>query len=351
MAVAVAPGWELASRDVAAALEQTVAIAFVGSASSGKDSGIRALFGLDFGQIDPVPGSTDRVRVAALDINGQVLVVNTPGFGDVRKEVDASARAILDRVDAFVYVLNADGGATADERSDLIALRRLGRPILVAVNKIDLIRPNERDDFVAATLRQLDVSPDDAAVVAFDPHPALADAPVGIDRVAAWLHDRLADQGKGLLVARQLRDKAAACRGVVARAAKQAAAAGAVPLPGVDAAAVTAIQVKLILDIAAVHRHPVDRDVAVFILGEVLAAAGRGFVKWAIEAAKVAGYVPGGQIATIAASALGASIAGATTWGVGMAAIAYMARNGQISGPELRDVFDAEAESWRQRRP
>lgn len=345
-AQSVATHWEVANRHVDEALRSAVALAFVGSASAGKDSAIRALFGIDFGQIDPVPGSTDHVRVAALGRDNQLLLVNTPGFGDVRTAVDKAARATLDQVDAFVYVLNCDGGATADERRDLGAVHAFRRPTLVCLNKIDLIRTHQRDDFVKQTLAQLGVDRKDAAICAFDPMPALADEPIGVEPVLTWIQEAVGDS-KGLLVAKHARNRAAACQALITTAARRAAAAGAVPLPGVDAAAVTALQVRLVLDIAQVYGHPTNKDVALFILGEVMVSAGRGFIRWGVEAAQIAGWIPGGQALLIATSALGAVISGATTFGVGRATVAYMERQGTISGPELRDIFDAEAGSWR----
>ena len=142
------------------ALSENLVVAFLGSASSGKDSGIKALFGLDFGEVSPIPGSTDRVRVARLDEAGKVLLVNAPGFGDVRQGVDDKAREVMGAVDVVVYVVNCEGGATADERNDLDEIRKLGRPVLVCLNKIDLIRARDRDTFVSATLAQLGVDPD-----------------------------------------------------------------------------------------------------------------------------------------------------------------------------------------------
>src|SRR5688500_254514 len=133
--------WELAAAEIEEALGRTLAVAFLGSASSGKDSAIRALFGLDFGQVDPIPGSTDEVRVAAVDAEQRLLVINAPGFGDLREEVDRKARRVLEQLDLAVYVVNCDGGATIDERRDLTQIKALGRPVLVCLNKIDLIRP------------------------------------------------------------------------------------------------------------------------------------------------------------------------------------------------------------------
>lgn len=340
--------WELAAEQIGEALGRTLVVAFLGSASSGKDSAIKALFGLDFGEVDPIPGSTDEVQVAPIDREGQVHVVNAPGFGDVRAKVDARARQVLDQVDIAVYILNADGGATIDERRDLDAIRALGRPVLVCVNKIDLIRPHDRDRFVEGTLAQLAVDADDAVVTAFDPMPVLSDEPIGVEDVIGWIHKQLTTQGKELLFAKQLRNKAQACQVIIRTAAKRAAMAGAIPVVGVDATAVTALQVRLIADIAAVYGRRIDNDVALFILGEVLAGGSKGFIRWAVSALKAAGWIPGGQIAHVATSAIGATIAGGTTFGVGRAAITYMEQGAEATAEDLRAAFDAGAFAWRE---
>ena len=123
--------------------------------------------------------------------------------------------------------------------------------------------------------------------------------------------------------------------------------AGAIPIPGADATAVTAIQVKLISDIAALHNHRIDRDLMLFIIGEALAGGSKGFVRWAVNAAKAAGFIPGGQVVHIATSALGASIAAATTFGVGKAAVAFIQNGGKLTGDQLRLVFNKEAIAYR----
>ena len=340
--------WELASEEARSALDQQLVVAFLGSSSAGKDAAIRALFGMDFGEVDPIPGSTDRLRVAAVDPQGRFLVVNAPGFGDLRDEVDAEASKALDALDVAVYVLNADGGATIDERRDLDRIRELGRPVLVCINKIDLIRTHERDAFVKATLAQLDVDPSDAVVTAFDPLPALSPEPIGIDKVIGWLTRTLAEDGKELMLAKHLRNKAEACEPLILAAAKKAAVAGAIPVPGADATAVTLVQVKLIADIAAVFGRKLDRDVMLFLIGEALAGSTKGFVRWAVKALKSAGWVPGGQVVHIATSTLGATIASAATWGVGKAAVTYM-QQGDLTPDQFRHVFETAAQAYRLR--
>ncbi len=332
---------------LAEAMAQSLVVAFLGSASSGKDSAIRALFGLDFGEVSPIPGSTSELRVSKLDPDGKILLVNAPGFGDVRAEVDQSVRKVLDSLDIVVYVVNCEGGATVDERRDLDAIRAIDRPVLVCLNKIDLIRTREREAFVAATLAQLGVDPKDAVVTAFDPLPQLAPAPLGVEYVVRWIGDRLADSGKTLLFAKHLRNKAEACDPIIQIAARNASIAGAVPIPGADLAAVTAIQVKLIRDIAIVHGQDLDRDMVAFILAELLAGGMRGFARWAMNAAKAAGMLPGGAIAEGVILAVSASVAGATTFGVGKATVAWLQSGRKLEGDALRGVFDLAAFAYK----
>ena len=342
--------WELAADRIQGALEQDLVLAFVGAASAGKDAAIRALFGVDFGEVDPIPGTTDRLRAVPIDAAGRVVVVNAPGFGDLRDAVNAVTDKLIGRLDLALYLVNADGGATEDERRHIQHVRALGRPVLVCVNKIDLIRPHQRDDFMKATLHQLGVEPVDALATAFDPMPALSPSPVGVDAVADWITRMLTDSGKSLLFAKQLRNKAAACEPLIRSAARKAALGGAIPVPGADMTAVTAIQVQLISDIAAVFDQKVNKDVALFIMGEALAGAGRGFARWATTALKTAGWIPGGQLGEVAASALGASVASASTYGVGRAAVTYIQRlkDGKaLSAAEVLDVFDRFAFAWK----
>ncbi len=346
---AAASAWDQTSGQLQEALQKNLVVAFMGSASSGKDSGIRALFGIDFGDISPVPGSTRELRAAKLDADGQVMLLNAPGFGDVREEVDAVARQAVEMVDIFVYVVNAEGGATADERRDLEWIRKLGRPVLVCLNKIDLIRPSERQGFVSATLAQLEVEPKDSVITAFAPHPKLSPEPIGVEYVIDWVGRRLEESGKTLLFAKYLRNKAAACEPIIQSAAKTASLAGAVPIPGADIVAVTAIQVKLIRDIATVHGQALDKDMVAFILAELLAGGMRGFVRWGVNGLKAAGWVPGGQFAEAAILALSATVAGATTYGVGKATVAWLQSGRKLEGDALRAAFDVAAFAWKDR--
>lgn len=335
--------WGELQADVEGALAKQLTIAFLGSASAGKDAAIRALFGVDFGEVDPIPGSTDRIRVAEIDGDGRFVVVNAPGFGDLRQSVDAAARDALEHLDLVVFVVNADGGATIDEKRDLQAVRARGdgeRPTLVVLNKIDLIREHQRDEFVARTREQLSLQPHEALAAAFDPLPQLYDQPLGVEPVVAWIYEHLETNGKALLFAKYLKNKAAASRPIIKDAARQAALAGAIPVPGADITAVTAIQVAMVSKIAAVHEVQLDKQAIVWLVGEVLAGSTKGFIRWAIQALKAAGWLPGAQAAEVATSFLGSAVAAGATLGVGEAAIRYLQSDRTLTGDELRAIFD-----------
>jgi GTP-binding protein EngB required for normal cell division len=173
-----------------------VTIGIVGSPSSGKDACIRAVFGIDTGNIDPVAGSTREVTITRLPGPTALFLVNTPGMGDVLEAVTAEARQILDHVDLFVYVLNAQGGVQAREKGDVDAIVARGRPVLVAVNKIDTIRDEDRARYLQDAQRRLNVPAEDFIAVAFDPLPQLAEAPLGVAAVRDWLATHLEALGK-----------------------------------------------------------------------------------------------------------------------------------------------------------
>ena len=336
--------WTELNADLDRAMTERLTLAFLGSASAGKDAAIRALFDIDFGQIDPIPGSTEDLRVVDIAGDGRFLIVNAPGFGDVREDVDSVARKVLESLDLVIYVVNAEGGATIDEKNDLASIKARGGgdyPTLVCLNKIDLIREHERDEFVAATLAQLGVTAKEAVVCAFDPHPALADRPLGLDEVITWIDTELRARGKELLFAKHLRDKRAACQPIIRSAARKAMLAGAVPVPGADITAVTWIQVRMVEELAVVHGQKLDKDVILWLVGELLAGTSKGFVRKAVEGLKIAGWIPGGQaIAATAVAAVAGSLSAAITVATGEAAIHFLQSERRLEMDELKVIFN-----------
>ena len=173
-----------------------VTLGVVGSPSTGKDAAIRALFGIDSGNISPVAGSTKEVTIQRLPGATALYVVNTPGMGDVVERVTEEARQVLDHIDLYLYIVNAEGGVQARELADFQACRRSGKPVLAVVNKVDVLRPRDRDAYLADARKKLGAAEEDFLPVAFDPLPQLSDRPIGLEQVHAWMRRRLEELGK-----------------------------------------------------------------------------------------------------------------------------------------------------------
>jgi len=180
------------------AVRYRVTVGIVGSPSSGKDAAMHAVFGIDTGNIDPVAGSTKAVEIVQLPHAEALYLVNTPGLGDVVEGVTEAARQILDHIDVYLYVINAQGGVQAREKADHQRLLDTGRPVLSVINKIDTLRDEDRERYLADARGKLGVEEEDFAAVAFDPLPQLAPAPIGIERVQRWIETHLTDLGKEL---------------------------------------------------------------------------------------------------------------------------------------------------------
>ena len=173
-----------------------VTVGVVGSPSSGKDAAIKAIFGVDSGNIDPVAGSTREVAITRLPDATALFVVNTPGMGDVIEAVTEEARQVLDHIDLFLYVVNAQGGVQQREKADYEAAVSRGRPVLVVVNKIDTLRPRDHERYLADARQKLGAPEEDFLAAAFDPLPQLSPAPIGLTEVQAWIATHLAELGK-----------------------------------------------------------------------------------------------------------------------------------------------------------
>jgi small GTP-binding protein len=171
-------------------------IGIVGPPSTGKDAALGAVFGVHTGNVHPASGSTREVAVYRLPGADGLQIVNTPGVGDVKEELTEETRAVLDQIDLFLFLVNAQGGVRTREKAEFQLCRMRRRPMLVVVNKIDTLMPSDRERFVEDVRSKLGVPPGAVVAAAFDPLPQLAPAPIGVEPVRAWLRSRLAEMGR-----------------------------------------------------------------------------------------------------------------------------------------------------------
>ncbi len=123
--------------------------ALVGRPNVGKSTLLNALIGQKLSIVTPRPQTTRHriIGIAQLP-EAQIAFVDTPGLHHhgrraLNKSMNRTAAAALEEADLVVLVVEALAW-TAEDDLALARLARSGRPALVAVNKVDRVRPRER---------------------------------------------------------------------------------------------------------------------------------------------------------------------------------------------------------------
>jgi len=124
-------------------------VAVIGRPNAGKSTLVNRLVGEKVSIVSPRP-STTRHAVAGIvrREQAQVVLVDTPGL-DLRsrrllnKAMNRTITAALAGADLGLLLVPASGWTPADE-AVLEQVSAAGRPVVLAVTKIDLVRPRER---------------------------------------------------------------------------------------------------------------------------------------------------------------------------------------------------------------
>ncbi len=128
-----------------------VRIAIVGRPNVGKSSLLNALLGDERALVSEIPGTTRDVVDTLLERNGaRYLLLDTAGLrrpGRRRAAADAlserRARETIERADVVAAVLDAGGGFVAQDAHIMGIAREVSKPIIVVVNKWDLVAGRE----------------------------------------------------------------------------------------------------------------------------------------------------------------------------------------------------------------
>ncbi len=336
----LASAWRQVTATVEEETLRTLVIGFIGSPSAGKDSLIKALFDVDFGDIAPVPGSTATVRVAPIDPSGQVRILTAPGVGDLRQELTAMARAAVDQIDLVVLVINAQAGVDVYLHDLSRAVRELNRPRLGALNKIDLVaNENERARLRSEIARVLILEERDVIPTAAAPHPGLGTGPIGLAELSGALYRLLERSGKSLVLARVLAHRDAAADQLILSATLSAAAIGAVPVPGSDFGPLTLVQTAMLVKLARIYRvEMAQADIAALLVDLLAGQSGRLIFQRALTLLKSAGYA-GGAPGTALTAGLAALVASSVTFGLGQAGKTYFRSGRAVEMNQLSELF------------
>lgn len=154
-------------------------VVVIGEFNSGKSSFINALLGDDL-----LPtGITPTTEVIELIYNAPVVdrkptvqgdglrrwghpntgapgvaIVDTPGTGSVFQKHEKIAKDFLHRSDLVIFVISAKRAFAETERLYLELAKSYGKKVILVVNQIDLLQPNERDEvrrFIERQVKEL----------------------------------------------------------------------------------------------------------------------------------------------------------------------------------------------------
>ncbi len=124
-------------------------LALVGRPNVGKSTLFNRLAGRRAAIVEDVPGVTRDRNYADLDWDGRALsVVDTGGFEPDSRDplmtlVRRQAQLAVDEAAAVVLIVDGREGLTSVDRAVADLLRRAGKPLFVAVNKVDSARTEE----------------------------------------------------------------------------------------------------------------------------------------------------------------------------------------------------------------
>ncbi len=124
-------------------------LAVVGRPNVGKSTLVNRILGSRQAVVEDVPGVTrDRVAYDANWRGRAFTVVDTGGWQararGLSAQVAEQAKIAVDMADAVLFVVDARVGATDEDEAVANVLRRSGKPIVLAANKVDDVR-NEAD--------------------------------------------------------------------------------------------------------------------------------------------------------------------------------------------------------------
>jgi len=305
--------WDRLSLDVEQ--EAHARLAIVGPVNSGKSTLFNLIEGRKVSAVKAVPGTTKGLVTEEF---GPFILVDTPGFGEVGG-VDraAMAQAAADEADLAVLVLDGAAGLHQSDYDLYESLRVVHVPLVVALNKIDLIK-RDLSDVLADVERKLGttvipISAKTGAGVAERLLPAIVEShpwmAVALGRVLPPYRRQLS------------------CW-LIRGAALLNAIIAAEPIPGLDIPLLLASQVRMVLRVAAIYGESLSVRHARELLTTIA-----GSVALRYLAAQLGKLVPGpGWL-------IGAAVTGLGTWAIGRVAVAYFESGKRLTSQQLRQRY------------
>lgn len=117
-------------------------VAIVGRANVGKSTLFNRIIGERVSIVEDVPGVTrDRIYAKASWHTKEFRIIDTGGIelknADFTEQVKTQAEIAIEEADVIIFVVNGREGLTSEDNFVARMLQKSGKPVLLAVNKID----------------------------------------------------------------------------------------------------------------------------------------------------------------------------------------------------------------------
>lgn len=119
-------------------------VAVAGRTNVGKSTLVNRLVGHKVAIVTPRPQTTRR-RILGIrsDDDAQILLIDTPGLHEAKKQLNQRmvqvARRAIAEGEVILAVIEAGDHLNPGDRAVLVDVRALGRPTIVAINKVDRV--------------------------------------------------------------------------------------------------------------------------------------------------------------------------------------------------------------------
>ena len=297
------------------AQEAQTRLVIVGPVNSGKSTLFNRLHGQRVSAVSAVPGTTKGVVEHPL---GPFHLVDTPGFGEVwGTDRAAIAEAAAQQADLILLLLDAAAGVRQSDHDLYVSLQRFGRPIVVALNKADLVAQD-----LPWVLENAE------KVLGLRPIPVSARTGKGISDalLPAILQ---AQPALAIAMARELPGVRAQLVGrIIRQTAWFNAAISIQPIPGLDIPVLLASQTRMVLRIAAAY-------------GDSMRASHARELLTAMAGSLLSRYL-GMQLAKLVPVlgwAVSSAVSAATTYAIGETARRYFEMGGNVRPLDLRTLY------------
>jgi len=305
--------WNEAQSEVLEGLKNTVVI--VGQPNTGKSTLFNYLKGQQLSPVSPEAGTTR--NLVRTDF-GPFTLIDTPGH------LPELMESGMDLASVIVFLIDGTKGLRSSDRELYETIRKLNKPTIIGVNKVDALSGDEAGDKVA---NEIAVALGVAGVI---PVSGRTGVNVAEELIPAMID---ASPEAALVIGRELPAyRRNAAQRIIRNATLISLAAGLEPFPLVDIPILLGNQIRLVLRLAALYGEPVDSANTTKHLRELIAvmAGGLGLRYLAEQAAKAIPF--GGDF-------ISGAIAGAGTWAMGQVILEYYESGKKISPQRLRVLY------------